>query len=590
MSSISSPADQLKKIQEIAELVKKFQPRARKIDPIPVRPPELDRPAVNDTPPSPAPRNKSRFIEAGESLFDNPQSVKPTGEPLRFPSPLHLLRVIAPDMIPHAWQAEEMLRLGGFVDPYDLTTHVEFTKENPLLYCLPACNGSGKDQYVISSFLVWFAVCGLRNRGICTSSSFEQVKNQTEPGVIELIERCNKIFGRIFHSREFHHICTLTGGEIKMFATDEPKYAEGYHPWGNGKMALLMNEAKSIGEDIFAALTRCTGYSHWLMISSPGGKSGRFYRDATRAIKYPAIPKPNQYFTRHISAYDCPHIPRSHIERQIIEMPSWWVDSSINALFSDVDDSTIIPTHFVEELRASLPSPSGNDIGIGLDTAAGVDENSLYVRQGNRVIHEYHFRQKDTTQTAEAIDSELLPWKTGAYIFNADDGGVSHAITDNLVKLGWRINRCHNQSPATDKRRFLNLGIQMWWKTRVQIIRKEIHHKFYNPTTNQGDHKLFEQLTTRRCDGQESAQGRLKIEPKSDHKSRMGESPDRADAFVLCFFSRRSVYFDDIKKPEAAKASRFTSKAAFVEAYSWGNIDEKPRKSNGNYTQQNVRL
>ena len=183
MSSISSPADQLKKIQEIAELVKKLQPRARKIDPIPARPPELDRPAVNDTPPSPAPRNKSRFIEAGESLFDNPQSVKPTGEPLRFPSPLHLLRVIAPDMIPHAWQAEEMLRLGGFVDPYDLTTHVEFTKENPLLYCLPACNGSGKDQYVISSFLVWFAVCGLRNRGICTSSSFEQVKNQTEPGV-----------------------------------------------------------------------------------------------------------------------------------------------------------------------------------------------------------------------------------------------------------------------------------------------------------------------------------------------------------------------------------------------------------------------
>ena len=142
-------------------------------------------------------------------------------------------------------------------------------------------------------------------------------------------------------------------------------------------------------------------------------------------------------------------------------MPSWWVDSSINALFSDVDDSTIIPTHFVEELGAHLPTINGNDIGIGLDTAAGVDENSLYVRQGNRVIHEYHFRQKDTTQTAESIDSELLPWKTGSYIFNADDGGVSHAITDNLVKLGWRINRCHNQSPATDKRRFLNLGIQM---------------------------------------------------------------------------------------------------------------------------------
>ena len=491
-------------------------------------------------------------------------------------------------MVPHPWQAEELLRLGGYLDPYDLSRQQVPTAENPMMLALPAANGSGKDLYLIAPFLVWLAISGIRNRGICTSSSFEQVKYQTEPGVLELIDRCHKVFGPIFKSVEFHHICHLTGSEIKLFATNEAKYAEGYHPWPGGKMALVMNEAKSIEEPIFMALTRCTGYSYWLEISSPGGKSGRFYRDAVGGIQHPGTCQLNKFYVRRVSAYDCPHIAKSHIDRQIADMPTWWIDSSINALFSDVDDSTIIPARYLDELARSTIKSDGDDIGIGLDSAAGVDENSLYVRQGNKIVFEYHFRQRDTTQTPLEIDRELTPWRHLQYTFNADDGGISHAIVDGLVRLGWRITRCNNQSPAVDKKRFLNLGIEMWYKLRKLIIRKELNHTFYNTATNIGDKHLYEQLITRKIDGQQSVQGRIKIEPKAAHKSRTGCSPDRADALVLTFWSYRSRYFDELANPPAApRRSQFSSIADLSQRYGWEELTPPNKEPNGSrYTQQ----
>jgi hypothetical protein len=475
-------------------------------------------------------------------------------------------------MAPHAWQCEELLRLGGYLNPYDRSVKYQPTVEDPYLLTLPAANGSGKDQYIIAAFAVWHAMKGLRNRCIITSSSHEQVKNQTEPHIAELCARVNKFFPGTFRSVQFHHTCLTTGSEIKMFATDDPKYAEGYHPWPGGEMAIIINEAKSVSEEIFNALTRCTGYSYWLEISSPAGRSGRLYRDACKAIEYPETLVLGKFYKRHISAFECSHIPRSHIERQIEEMPEWWVDSSIRALFSDAADDVIVPGHYITALALKLPEVVGSDIGIGLDLAGGVDENAVFVRKGNKVIFKYFFRQKDTDATADFLDRELTPWKDSNYTFNSDDGGISKAINDKLVKLGWRINRCNNQSPARDKSRYLNLGIEMWYKLRHLIIRKEIHETFDEPI-------LHSQLTSRRLHGEESVQGKLRIEPKPKHKSRMGSSPDRADAFVLCFYSYRSNYFD---KPATTQANRrpiFTSTEALEAYYSWGEGSDLPVKS-----------
>jgi hypothetical protein len=354
-------------------------------------------------------------------------------------------------------------------------------------------------------------------------------------------------------------------------------------------MALIMNEAKTIPEEIYDALRRCTGYSYWLGISSPAGKSGTFYTNSLLGVRHPNKCELNQFFYRHISAYDCPHLSRADIADKIRDMPQWWVDSSINAEFSSVGDTVIIPDHFITLLAKELPGHKGDDIGIGLDTAAGIDENSCYIRQGNRLITSFHFRQKDTDQTADYIDQQLAPWKAGPYKFNADDGGISKGITDQLVKRGWNVTRRNNQSPAYNKREFLNLGIESWWRLRQLIIRKEVHLDFYSPDgILKNEHKrLVSQLTSRRYDGEESVQGKLKIEPKPVHKQRMRESPDRADALVLCFYSYRSNFFES-EKPKATRPV-ITSMQDFARKYGWEDIPgitSKPKHYGQRFTFQ----
>jgi hypothetical protein len=54
--------------------------------------------------------------------------------------------------------------------------------------------------------------------------------------------------------------------------------------------------------------------------------------------------------------------------------------------------------------------------------------------------------------------------------------------------------------------------------------------------------KLKEQLTTRWYLGMDSTQGKLQLESKQHAKAAGRVSPDRADAFVLCFYSYRPTH------------------------------------------------
>lgn len=456
----------------------------------------------------------------------NNGSTSETKPAFEFPSPLHLLLVLCPELTPHKWQAELQLQLGGFLDPKS-PVRTDITPESPFILCLPAANGSGKDQFIIAAFTVWFALIGNRNRVITTSSSYEQLKYQTENHVKFLISRCNEKFGKIWESIEFFHRCTQTESEVKLFATDEAGKAEGYHPFPGGKMALIINEAKSVEQSIFDSLARCTGYSYWLEVSSPAGKSGHFYESAKSAVMYPDLPVLGKTYLRHVSAYDCPHIPRSHIEYQKERMTEWWFKSSILAQFTDFGESVVITEELWQDLLKNLPAPTGEDIGIGLDLAAGGNENACYVRKGNRVIDSFFFTQANTDLTANIIDVRLAQYARKYAFFIADDGGVGRGIIDSLSTRGWRISRRNNQSPARNKREYLNLGAENWFHIRKLIERKQIIPPL-------DDRTFFHQLTTRYYD-QQSHQGKFCLESKANAHLRNKWSPDRADAFVLCF-------------------------------------------------------
>ena len=471
-----------------------------------------------------------------------PQTEKAKYEPLLFDTPQDLLQFIRPHISYHPWQVDTSNQLAGYFQVG--LPKQRPTDKQPLLYNLVAANGSGKDSYVIAPFAVWFIVTKIKSRCIITSSSHDQLKNQTFKYISELCRDLNELMGeKLFDIVEFKITCLKTGAEIKMFVTDEAGKAEGYHPdptYPDAEMAIIVNEAKSIPEELWTAFLRFTGYNYWIEISSPGSAFGHFYKASTspNTIRHPEPPQLGRRFVRFITAYECPNISQAHIAEVIHEHgeDSMLVKSMIKAEFSDLDSTNLIKTEIYDECVKRPPAHIKTGIGIGLDLAAGGDEITCYVRHGNKIIDSWFFRQRNTTLSVAALDEFLSPYKSDSYVFNADNGGLGHPMIDSLQALGWRINRCNNQSPPADPKFFGNLGAQMYWHIKRLLERREI--------IPGDDAKTREQLTTRNTKGSESAQGKITLESKKEARAKGRPSPDRADAFVLCFFSYKRTAND----------------------------------------------
>lgn len=404
---------------------------------------------------------------------------------------------------------------------------VKSTQLNPYKKCICACNGSGKDAYVIAPFAIWFALCKKRSLAIITSSSGVQLTAQTENYIRTLANRINEYFGQtIFKVNQRFIKCLLTGSEIRMFATDEEGKAEGYHPLEPGaEMAIIVNEAKSVRKEIFNALKRCTGFNYWLNVSTPGEPYGEFYKSFI-----------NWDNSIRVDTFMCPaHLSSSERELEKIELGehSALYRSKHLALFTSLGGQVIIPVELLESIVAKtrageIPKSFQHwPLRIGGDLAAGGDELVLTGVKGNRISHRVTFTQKDTMISADLIEWHLINTfkvsKEHDYIY-MDDGGVGRGIIDNLRRRGWNIKRILNQSAAVRKTEFGNRGAEGWFRA------KRILEEYLFGIDD--DAKFIDQLGNRYYK-QQSTQGRITLESKKDAKAHGRPSPDRADSFLL---------------------------------------------------------
>jgi len=423
----------------------------------------------------------------------------------------------------HTWQMEvsdELACLGG------RTKGWKPTAIDPLKYVLVAANGSGKDAYVMAPTAVWFILTRIRARVILTSSSGTQLTAQTESYISALCHTINAYHGeQIFKVKQRYIRCMKSGSEIRLFATDEAGKAEGYHPFPDhpgAEMMIGINEAKSVKEEIFQALTRCTGYNYWLEISTPEEPNGHLYYAFTHWL-----------LARRVTAFECPHLGQNYIDDAKMQygVTSAFYRSMILAEFTSLGGQVVLNRETVDKclVRDVQWQFKHWQKRIGIDLAAGGDETSLQIWQGNKRIEKVEFREEDTTITAEFIDTWLkskgIP-KTSEYI-NADDGGIGHAIIDMLVKMGWKINRVLNQSAAINKRMFGNRGAELWFRF-ARLVEEGLI------VLPKDDEKLLDQLSHRYYK-QASAQGRITLQSKKEAKAEGYPSPDRADAAILSF-------------------------------------------------------
>lgn len=185
------------------------------------------------------------------------------------------------------------------VEPFDEAS------ERLVQVSLATPNGSGKSAIIIPALVLGWLALYPRGRVVVTTADGKQLDGQVMPA-IEAHQA--KFPSWHFIERE---ITTPTGGRFVAFTTDQAGRAEGWHKLDDttGPLLIIADEAKTIPDDIFAAIDRCT-YNGLLLTSSPGKMSGRFYDSQFITPGFIRI---------KVGLADCPHIPPDKIKRLIAQ-------------------------------------------------------------------------------------------------------------------------------------------------------------------------------------------------------------------------------------------------------------------------------
>lgn len=449
----------------------------------------------------------------------------------------------------HPWQVEVLLFLSNKKDG-------QFTIDLPLVFYLLACNGSGKDAYIIAGFSAFVLCCWPRYKIVITSSSDQQLDTQTRSYIKNLCEEVNtelrtqwnipdviKIKTETFKSQTFKQsngaTFSLTGSEILTFVTKEGGKAEGHHPYpdaapGEG-VILVSNEAKTVPQEIFDHFGKCT-FNIFLKVSSSGAAKEHFYSGFTRARDWQEGYIPGVPFKRKITYKDCPHISNSRIQTEIVEHgeDSAWFRMTRKSEFVSEDDCNVISDPKLTKCRDNPRSKI--DLGLprkaGLDIGGGGDPSSLWVFDNNICIGKERWSYKDTQLTVDLLvgdeERQGLFNKYGLKAENiiGDDNGIGQGVLDNLRRRGWAIRQQRAQFAAINKIKYLNRGAE-WWFRFLRLIEEQIIN--FNGHLTQD---IFRQLVSRHYS---DTNGKLKLWSKQEEASAGNPSPNDADAIVLAF-------------------------------------------------------
>lgn len=425
----------------------------------------------------------------------------------------------------HPWQKELN----------DLVSASGYTQELPLKLILAANNGSGKDSFFISPVAVWLAASKIRHKVIITSASYKQISTQTEPYIRAYCERINRLTGEnIFDIKQGEIKCIPSGSVIYMFVTDEAGKAEGAHPfedYADAEMTIILNEAKSIPQELMKAFSRCTGFSRWLEISSTGKDSGHMYDAYCMANIYPQPCVPGKWYARKITIYDCPHISKASIEEDAIFFggkDTEFFRSKYLSEFTSSAERVVVTLDQINRCLLNPPKWNGEtEIVGGLDISGGRAETVFATRRGNQSLKMTCCQIKDAVMLVEYLTTVVFPQHdvTRKTRINADAGGMGDPVIDMLKAKGFNVLPVNNQSPSLNKKLYRNRGTYNFFNFGNAIKFGEII--LYN------DDKFKSQLSRRHYDLPDN--DKIALISKKEEAAQGIDSPDRADAWCLAF-------------------------------------------------------
>ena len=418
------------------------------------------------------------------------------------------------------WQLA--LHRGRNLYDWQIQTLEAFGNGWPTALC--ACNGSGKSTEVAGAAVEWFFEKHPQGWLVATSSSFNQLQNQTWaaiesrlPGDYQVRRATSPLGIKAPGSKD------RTGGEGVGFSTKDAGRAEGWHPKigkDTDPVMILIDEAKTVPDAIWTAFDRCT-VSFMLVISSPGPPRGRFFECFRSLSAY--------YWTIQVPSTLCPHIDPAKRERdkQIHGEDSALYRSMHLAEFTEDGEHLVITSESLEaaiQIQPKYDKHQGETVAF-FDFARGGDENVFYWRHGNQVRMVEAWRDRDTVQAVR----KFIRLAKGLEIPSAqcwgDADGLGGPMVDQFRDQQFPINEFHGGASPMDSTNYSNLISEVWIQGVRRLERGDFNIGLMDP-------RVKEQLTTRKFEW--DARGKKRVESKEDMRKRGLDSPDRADALLGC--------------------------------------------------------
>lgn len=402
-----------------------------------------------------------------------------------------------------------------------------------------ACkSGQGPGKTTISAmiglFRCWQAVDALT---IVTAPTMRQCKDVWLVEARRRIEAADPAISRFFK-------CTKTKVEIggrpdwgvKLVTATREENAQGYH---EANMTVICEEASGIPRELIIQFkgTLSNPNALLLQIGNPNTMDCDFY------TCFNIMRHRWQTFTFNAedTARDYPHIVSPQRNKDLAE--EFGKDSDVYRIrvlgeFPHADPNCVMSAEDLEKCtdrnnmakcaryaRTADELPSRQ---IGGDLARfGGDESVIFRRSGQAVMEWEFFAHSEPNHVVNRAFRMQADagWRNEDTWYVFDAGGMGQGVMANFHDAGKQIVEFHNGGRATDPM-FANKITQAWF----HFARLARAGECYIPR----DNRMIQQLATRQYFT--DLKGKLILEKKDDYIKRGHDSPDRADAIVMCFW------------------------------------------------------
>jgi hypothetical protein len=469
---------------------------------------------------------------------------------------------IKPKLLPYAHDPELYVReyRKGILTPKQSEV-CQKMMTYPFRVLMPSANNMGK-TYCLAQLANWMYDCHNPSETICTAVTGTQIRNGVFKEIRKIRGYDNNFLPSASELRESPtHI-------IRGLSTKNPDAFQGTH---SAKMMMLFDEATGIHQDIFKrglTMHQMEPGHYWLAAYNPNDSSSYvatieddsdWHVVRFNALEHPNIiaelqglPPPIPAAVRLVVVYErmkkeCRLVDLHLVDPDIdfnfpVGSNYWWKPLTIEFEAQVLGRWPLTPTQsllsmsqlgYLGEYVAAWDD--NKQLSISADIARfGDDKTCILVRRGLVIAHIELWEHRNGEFVAQRINELILQYKldtekiSNIPIYIDGTGGYGGSVQDFLPFHKVYAISMSEKSPSDAYKRMRSF---LWFQLYEILLKRCLDFSMVDRTIL---HELKQDLTAPRYRIDET--GKKYLEPKTQTKSRRGQSPDIGDTLALSMY------------------------------------------------------